>query len=64
MSSQEQYDVFEKAFGPEWNFIVVPCKEAQAWVITGDFSNMTVTPSLDASASGHWHGSITNGECQ
>ena len=23
---------------------------------------LTVTPSIDASASGHWHGRITNGE--
>jgi hypothetical protein len=28
----------------------------------GDFATLTVTPSIDASASGNWHGHITNGE--
>lgn len=63
MSSKEQYDLFEKAIGENWNMIVVPCKESMAWEFTGsDFATMTVKPSLDASASGHWHGCITNGE--
>lgn len=26
-----------------------------------DFNTITVTPSIDASASGNWHGFITNG---
>jgi hypothetical protein len=41
----------------------VPCRDDMAWVISSqDFATMSVTPSLDASASGHWHGFITNGE--
>jgi hypothetical protein len=33
------------------------------WTRTGEtFDNLTLTPSVDASASGHWHGSVTNGE--
>jgi len=28
----------------------------------GDFATLTVTPSIDASSSGNWHGFITNGE--
>jgi len=28
----------------------------------GSFDTLTVTPSIDASASGNWHGLITNGE--
>lgn len=34
------------------------------WVLeaSSDFETMTLTPSIDASASGHWHGFITNGE--
>jgi hypothetical protein len=43
------------------------------WTMTGDepkfdgyehsgFDNVTLTPSIDASASGHWHGFITKGE--
>lgn len=27
-----------------------------------DFENITIFPSIDASASGNWHGFITNGE--
>lgn len=42
---------------------VVGCKPSCAWAKTSDdFSTMSVTPSLDASASGHWHGFITDGE--
>ena len=33
------------------------------WTRTGDsFENLTLTPSIDASESGHWHGFITNGQ--
>lgn len=33
------------------------------WHRTGDdFETMSVTPSVDASKSGHWHGHIANGE--
>lgn len=33
------------------------------WQRTGEnFDDLTLTPSVDASASGHWHGWITNGE--
>ena len=27
-----------------------------------NFATMTITPSIDASASGNWHGFIVNGE--
>jgi hypothetical protein len=64
MSIHEQIDLFEKVMGDwkEAKNIVVPDKQDVAWVISGrDFETMTVTPSLDASASGHWHGFITAG---
>lgn len=34
------------------------------WDLQGqdDFATLTLTPSIDASKSGHWHGFITNGE--
>lgn len=33
------------------------------WERAGDdFSNLTLTPSVDASNSGHWHGFISSGE--
>ena len=33
------------------------------WQRTGDtFETLSLSPSIDASASGHWHGFVTNGE--
>lgn len=42
----------------------VPSKSDFAWGIAGEFENLTVTPSIDASAAKHWHGFITNGEAR
>lgn len=34
------------------------------WERTGDsFETLTLTPSVDASASGHWHGHVRDGQC-
>ena len=42
---------------------VVLTNPDMAWKFAGnDFETLTVTPSIDASASGNWHGFITNGE--
>jgi hypothetical protein len=42
---------------------VVMCKKSIAWNRVGDdFATMSITPSIDASASGHWHGFVTNGD--
>lgn len=42
---------------------VVMCARGIAWQRSGDnFDNLTLTPSIDASRSGHWHGFVTNGE--
>ncbi len=43
------------------------CNQARGWKIAGGIENatfdtMTVTPSIDGSAGGLWHGYITNGE--
>lgn len=40
--------------------------DERIWNITGgdSFENLSLSPSIDASASGHWHGFITNGEIQ
>jgi hypothetical protein len=33
------------------------------WQRTGDtFNSISLSPSIDASKAGHWHGYITNGE--
>ncbi len=36
----------------------------QVWELKGsqDFGRLTLSPSIDASAVGHWHGFITDGE--
>jgi hypothetical protein len=41
-----------------------PCKQDFAWKLHGEpnFETLTVTPSLDGSAGGLWHGFITNGQ--
>lgn len=65
MAFTEQHDLFEKTFGEDWPALIVGCKDEMAWTFSGtDFATLSVTPSLDASASGHWHGFITNGEVQ
>lgn len=35
------------------------------WDLQGqeDFATLTLTPSIDASKAGHWHGFVTGGEC-
>lgn len=41
---------------------IVPL-EGLVWNRQGDtFDSLTLTPSIDSSISGHWHGFITNGE--
>ena len=46
---------------------IQPCNANTAWTPVGDiasldFATLTVTPSLDGSAGGLWHGFITNGQ--
>lgn len=67
MSHQEQFDLYENALGEDWNLLIVPASPDVAWQINGtDFNSLTVSPSIDASASGsgHWHGFITSGVAQ
>ncbi len=58
----EQWDMFKAQGFPETQ----GCRQGCAWKVAGDlesadFSTLTVTPSLDGSAGGMWHGFITNG---
>jgi hypothetical protein len=58
----DQQRLFIDLFGEDVGRTVVPCEKDKAWQMSSDdFATITVTPSIDASASGHWHGSITNG---
>lgn len=62
MSHRQQREIVEIAFGEGWSSVVVLCEDACAWAFTSfDFETISVTPSLDASKSGNWHGHITNG---
>jgi hypothetical protein len=71
LTHRQQCELWREVFGwdeedNEANFggvTVVLCKETCAWTISGeDFDTLTVTPSIDASASGHWHGFLTAGQ--
>jgi hypothetical protein len=47
--------------------IVQLCKEECGWISSvpveqATFETMTVSPSIDGSAGGNWHGYITNGQ--
>lgn len=57
--------VHRQVFGEEnqhYGHEVVGTKPTDVWSVNcQDFHMMSVTPSLDASQSGHWHGHITNG---
>lgn len=71
MSRADVWNTLHLYLGEEWNEIVVPPKPETAWSVVAATNDpnarfpdgVTVTPSIDASASGHWHGAITNGEC-
>lgn len=61
-----QADLFEAMFGED-DYSVQFCDPTCAWKVKGgienaSFETMTVTPSLDGSKGGLWHGFITNGE--
>jgi hypothetical protein len=48
----------------DWPVAWVPSNCRAKWSLsnTTDFDTLTVSPSIDASASGNWHGFIKNGE--
>ena len=52
---------FEEGFYETYAHDIQLCDKNCAWSITGEFENLTVTPSLDGSAGGNWHGFITDG---
>lgn len=64
---REQFSLFISVLGEQGEWGVQPCKPDFAWTVAGGIENatfetMTVTPSLDGSPGGLWHGFITNGE--
>lgn len=62
---REQLVAFARMHGED--AIVQPCNPNAKWQIAGgidaaDFASISVTPSLDGSAGGLWHGFVTNGQ--
>jgi uncharacterized protein DUF6527 len=58
-------DPVERADHPhvDWPTYMLQHPEHKYWRCDGaEFATMTVTPSIDASRVGHWHGFITNGQ--
>lgn len=66
MERSQQAEIFaEDAIGASGATVVLTRPEF-AWNFpTGaDFRTLTVTPSINAEAAGHWHGHVTAGEIQ
>jgi hypothetical protein len=62
MKTGDQMELFIEAMKDEEIDTVVPSKPDMAWAISGrEFETMTVSPSIDASPSGDWHGHIKDG---
>src|SRR4051812_30679829 len=60
----DQLNLFDAHLGED--AMVQPCKPSFAWTIAGgiaaaDFASLTVSPSLDGSPGGLWHGHIRGG---
>lgn len=65
LSRMEQYKMIYEDNPQFKGTPVVMTVPEMAWSFEGnDFNTLTVTPSIDASASGNWHGFISNGEIQ
>lgn len=64
---REQWAMFRAELGDGENGDIQGCTEGCHWTVAGgmetaDFATLTVTPSLDGSRGGNWHGFITAGE--
>jgi hypothetical protein len=62
MTMSEQLKMFYEDHPENVGKVIIHTKPEYAWKFEGnDFTTLTVTPSIDASASGNWHGFISNG---
>lgn len=61
---RDQFDWDQEYQEVEWgSVVVVLCDSKCAWTMSSsDFETLTVSPSLNAEGSGHWHGTIEAGE--
>jgi hypothetical protein len=63
MSSSDQYKLIYEDNPDLKRQCVVMTVPDMAWTFSGDdLETLTITPSIDCSASGNWHGFITNGK--
>lgn len=67
LPSTDQLDLVMAVIGENSGLIVQLCNPQMAWACTpsleeATFDNISITPSIDGSAGGNWHGYITNGE--
>lgn len=54
--------LFDPPIDDGCSWLCVPLSDLR-WERTGEtFDDLTLSPSIDTSASGHWHGFITNGD--
>jgi hypothetical protein len=62
MKISEQMDLFIDQMKEE-DKEVIPFNQAGNWKIVGnyDFNTLTIQPSLNAEAAGHWHGFVKDG---
>lgn len=61
MSVHDQMEGVYK-LAPDLKGQLIVCVRDYNWTIKGELANLTVHPSIDASASGNWHGFIVNGQ--
>lgn len=64
---REQWALHRAILGEEAHHYVQGCNPDARWSISptidqAEFATLSVTPSLDGSAGGLWHGYITDGE--
>ena len=62
MSYREQVDLIVQSKFHRRGANTITTKADAVWSFGNNFETLTVTPSLDFSASSDWHGFITNGE--
>lgn len=64
MASDAQYEILEADPIGQNDAVYVLSRADFAWTFAtaAAFESMSVTPSVDAGAAGHWHGYITAGE--
>jgi hypothetical protein len=60
-----QHAIFDRMFGDD-SYTVQRCNPECAWTVDGgidaaSFETLSVSPSIDGSAAGFWHGFIKNG---